>query len=323
MSECGNHDECKTENEVLKTKEKIIIELKKDKPSIRGRGGAEKTLSKEEFLTSVLKSFKWTLHHKCNIKKDDNLLLCCSGGYSSRAMLQLFYDTFSENERKHLNVCKATLLYIDDGEIKGNTEYQRKEDVEMMKKICENYSYRLEIIKMDLKVAEEEFKKFKNKEDIFHILIEKHIVEFARKNKFQKVLLGQNGTRMASKLISETSKGRGGSLPFILDFVDKHYEDVQLLNPMRNLISKEVGFYNYYNHLEILKIRKLWTDQNINKLSEKFIIKLQDQFPSTVHTILGSLEKVKPNVRKEKCLICEGFLTNEKDICYGCQSNLK
>ena len=101
---------------------------------------------------------------------------------------------------------------------------------------------------------------------------------------------------------------------------------------MKNFFSKEIIFFNYYLNLKTLPISKEIVLKNkdkgsINNLCENFIIRLQSQFPSTIHTILRSSEKIKIEIVENQllCFLCQHELTlNEihDNICYSCQIQL-
>jgi tRNA(Ile)-lysidine synthase TilS/MesJ len=252
---------------------------------------------REDFLSYMLKSFRGSINHKVGIRKKDQILVCFSGGYSSRALLQLLDDSWSLDEKNHLGI-KISVLYVDTSDVFGYTQIEQDANLELVHRVCKSYNLTLLIEKMD---------KFAYKEDVFEIRLDKLIVDFARRNKFEKVMLGQNGTRLSSKLISDTSKGKGFSLPFSLAFVDNHHKDVVLCHPMRNFLAKEVGIYNYWKKLEICPtLTGFLRDSNmtVSNLSETFILKLSFGFPSTVHTILSSSEKLRVTTTEQDCKIC-------------------
>eukprot|EP01080_Neovahlkampfia_damariscottae_P010807 gene10807-3425_t len=213
----------------MKPEKKITKKLNKNY-SIKTRNGLQ---TKEEFLSGFYKTFKSTLHHKVQIKKDDTLLLGLSGGPSSRAMLHLCFDTMSEEERKRS--FKIKVVYIDTGSIFNLDSKEREENTKNIIEIVELYKgYSLKILKIeDLFNKDEELKDYLNLfdqknslNDILEILIESLLVLEANKSGIKKILLGNSGTRLASKLISDTSKGRGYQLPSKLSFIDEHYKQI-------------------------------------------------------------------------------------------------
>lgn len=286
MSDCGG-ESCDGPSVMVKTKE-ILIEGKNDY-FIKGRDGP---LNREKFLTFMIRTFRASIHHKCLIKKTDKLLISFSGGYSSRALLHLLEECWTSDEKKHLGI-SIQVLFVDTSDV-----FKTKIDLDSVAEVCKLYNLDLHVEKMEMKEYQE---------DLFEFELEKTIVNFARRANISKVLLGQNGTRMSCRLISDTSKGRGFSLPFTLSYIDNHHGDVLLLHPMRYFLSKEVAFYNFHHKLEICPMITGFLRTNtttISNLSETFIIKLQSGFPSTVHTILSSSEKLSVDVTEKECLVC-------------------
>jgi cytoplasmic tRNA 2-thiolation protein 2 len=187
-------------------------------------------------------------------------------------------------------------------------------------------------MKMEDLMDEDDLKEYFNSflqstiSDVFEIMIEHFLVKYARNRGIKKILVGNNGTRLASKLMSDTSKGRGYQLPSKLSFIDVHHKDVEILRPMKNFFSKDVAFFNYYLKLKTTPIpvflMKKKDRGTINQLCENFIIRLQCNFPSTVHTILRSAEKIQtePVDNQLLCDMCHGeLMLDEVDLCYSCQ----
>jgi cytoplasmic tRNA 2-thiolation protein 2 len=96
---------------------------------------------------------------------------------------------------------------------------------------------------------------------------------FAQEIKIQKVVVGDNATEVAIKIISETCKGRGFSISSQVHFCDNHFLSshgreiencadgigVLLIHPMKTFLSKEVAFYVHYLKLKTVNIRSLQT----------------------------------------------------------------
>jgi hypothetical protein len=70
---------------------------------------------------------------------------------------------------------------------------------------------------------------------------------------------------------------------------------ILIYKPLRELTSKEIAFYNYYNNnrLAILHLDHLISfNSTIHDLTESFIVGLQSGYPTTVPTIFRVGEKV-------------------------------
>ena len=97
------------------------------------------------------------------------------------------------------------------------------------------------------------------KEDLLLYLRTRLLVHMARKLKCQKIFTAENATRMAIKIMSLTSKGRGYTLPFETTFQDDRFPGVLLLRPMKDTLSKEVGIFNNLHKISSLALPSFTT----------------------------------------------------------------
>lgn len=78
--------------------------------------------------------------------------------------------------------------------------------------------------------------------DISNILRSRLLVGFAKENNCDAIVYGDSATRLAEKTLSETAKGRGNSLPWLIaDLSSSH--GVKVMYPMRDLLRKEIMDY--------------------------------------------------------------------------------
>ncbi|XP_069822146.1 cytoplasmic tRNA 2-thiolation protein 2 isoform X2 [Dendropsophus ebraccatus] len=142
------------------------------------------------------------------------------------------------------------------------------------------------------------------------------ILHVARTCGYSKVMSGESCTRLAVHLLANISLGRGAFLPLDTGFSDDRYGDVVIVRPMREYSLKEISFYNRLFNVQSVFIPTMETkapeNSSIQHLSESFITKLQEDFPSTVSTMYRTSEKLnvskkehaEENIQQEKCLIC-------------------
>ncbi|KAJ8417806.1 hypothetical protein AAFF_G00226490 [Aldrovandia affinis] len=154
------------------------------------------------------------------------------------------------------------------------------------------------------------------KEDMLQTLRQHLIVHTARTKGYSKVMMGDSCSRLAVKLLSNISLGRGASLATDTGFSDPRYGDVVILRPMRDYSSKEIAFYNKMFRVSSVFIPGLDTKAldkaSIQLLTESFVTKLQADFPSTVSTIYRTSEKLhtacpahdSDSEPTAKCLLC-------------------
>ncbi|KAF5895559.1 cytoplasmic tRNA 2-thiolation protein 2-like [Clarias magur] len=171
------------------------------------------------------------------------------------------------------------------------------------------------------------------KQDMLHTLRQHLILHTARVNGYSKVMMGESCTRLAIKLLTNISLGRGSALAADTAFSDSRYGDVVTLRPMRDYSSKEIGFYNRLFRVPSVFIPGLDTKTaekaSIQRLTESFVVKLQADFPSTVSTVYRTSEKLNTACPQssseepaEKCLLCLCALDTKADDASAFQATL-
>ncbi|XP_042294315.1 cytoplasmic tRNA 2-thiolation protein 2 [Sceloporus undulatus] len=155
------------------------------------------------------------------------------------------------------------------------------------------------------------------KEELLQTLRTHLILHVARTNGYAKVMMGDNCTRLAVKLMTNLCLGRGAFLASDTGFLDNRHGDVLFLRPMREYAAKEIAFYNHFFGVPNVFTPALDTKASerasIHHLIESFLYKLQSEFPSTISTVYRTGEKLSVNPRdgnaKEpselaQCLLC-------------------
>ncbi|XP_040906523.1 cytoplasmic tRNA 2-thiolation protein 2 [Toxotes jaculatrix] len=153
------------------------------------------------------------------------------------------------------------------------------------------------------------------RQDLLNTLRQHLLVHTARTEGYSKLMLGDNCTRVAVKLLTSISLGRGAQLAQDTGFSDSRYGDIILVRPMRDYSAKEIAFYNYMFSVSSVVIPTLdtkTTDKaSIQRLTESFVTKLQADFPSTVSTIYRTSEKLQTACKSsstaehsDRCLLC-------------------
>ncbi|XP_037530472.1 cytoplasmic tRNA 2-thiolation protein 2 [Nematolebias whitei] len=141
------------------------------------------------------------------------------------------------------------------------------------------------------------------------------LVHTARTNGYSKLMLGDSCTRLAVKLLTSISLGRGAQLAQDTGFSDSRYGDIVSVRPMRDYSVKEIAFYNHMFSVPSVVVPSLETKTpekaSIQRLTESFVTKLQADFPSTVSTIYRTSEKLQTAGRSPsaaadcgRCLLC-------------------
>ncbi|XP_042289242.1 cytoplasmic tRNA 2-thiolation protein 2 isoform X1 [Thunnus maccoyii] len=158
------------------------------------------------------------------------------------------------------------------------------------------------------------------REDLLNTLRQHLLVHTARTEGYSKLMLGDNCTRLAVKLLTSISLGRGAQLAQDTGFSDSRYGDIISVRPMRDYSAKEIAYYNHLFNVPSVFIPGLdtkvcvpqTTDKaSIQRLTESFVTKLQADFPSTVSTIYRTSEKLQTACKSSstadpcaRCLLC-------------------
>ncbi|XP_024153056.1 cytoplasmic tRNA 2-thiolation protein 2 [Oryzias melastigma] len=139
------------------------------------------------------------------------------------------------------------------------------------------------------------------------------LVHTARTRGYSKLLLGESCSRLAVRLLTCVSLGRGAHLAQDTGFSDCRFGDVTLVRPMREFSAKEIAVYNHMFGVPTVIIPTLDTKMpekaSIQRLSQSFVSRLQQDFPSTVSTIYRTSEKLQTagggcSAQDGRCLLC-------------------
>ncbi|XP_066050854.1 cytoplasmic tRNA 2-thiolation protein 2 isoform X2 [Chamaea fasciata] len=151
------------------------------------------------------------------------------------------------------------------------------------------------------------------REELLEMLRTHLIVQTARDKGYAKVMMGESLTRVATKLLTNLSLGRGAFLAVDTGFTDQRHGDVMVVRPMRDYTAKEIAFYNFFFSVPTITVPPLFTKRrekpSIHQLVERFLLGLQEEFPSTISTVYRTGEKLSPEPAKassesQRCLLC-------------------
>ncbi|XP_010578012.1 PREDICTED: cytoplasmic tRNA 2-thiolation protein 2 [Haliaeetus leucocephalus] len=151
------------------------------------------------------------------------------------------------------------------------------------------------------------------REELLQMLRIHLILQTARTRGYTKVMTGESCTRVAIKLLTNLALGRGAFLAVDTGFVDDRHGDVMVVRPMREYMAKEIAFYNHFFDVPTVIAPPLPTKRqekpSIHRLMERFLLGLQEDFPSTISTVYRTGEKLSPAPAKassesQRCLLC-------------------
>ncbi|NXS03945.1 CTU2 protein, partial [Oxylabes madagascariensis] len=97
------------------------------------------------------------------------------------------------------------------------------------------------------------------REELLEMLRTHLIVQTARDRGYAKVMMGDSLTRVAVKLLTNLSLGRGAFLAVDTGFTDRRHGDVMVVRPMRDYTAKEIAFYNLFFRVPTVTVPPLFT----------------------------------------------------------------
>ncbi|KAL4479282.1 hypothetical protein ABPG72_011494 [Tetrahymena utriculariae] len=304
---------------------------------------------KKCFESNIDHKFKANLKLKINLGRNEKFLVCVSGGANSLALAQLVSNALHNTMGKKM-FFEAELFYIDEDVL--YKKEKQAENLEKINKMSELLKIKLTIAKLtdiykDIENEEERENKLLNllkqfkaiascQEDLVSFFKTQLYLEYAYRNNFDKVLLGNCGQRLASKIFTLFTKGRAASSDNEIQFIDNvsydilgrffdlHDEDNKVYSkitlgigrPMKDYLNKEI-----MNYLHCMGILNLLTERpfylceqeksnlklpgygNLDRIMEKFIDNIQENFVSTTHTILHTSEKIIKKFEPQKGLL--------------------
>ncbi|KAM9269169.1 cytoplasmic tRNA 2-thiolation protein 2 [Cariama cristata] len=151
------------------------------------------------------------------------------------------------------------------------------------------------------------------REELLQMLRTHLILQTARTRGYAKVMTGESCTRVAIKLLTNLALGRGAFLAVDAGFMDNRHGDVMVVRPMREYMAKEIAFYNHFFDVPTVIAPPLSTKRreklSVHRLMERFVLGLQEDFPSTISTVYRTGEKLSPSPAEassesQRCLLC-------------------
>ena len=316
----------------------------------------------------IIHKFKSNLRTCCKIRQEDYLLVCISGGNYSMGMLELFHQSFNDSNSNRKLFFKIKILYVDDSILIKEKEKiiaeRQKRKLFLEKKMKEyNFDYDIIYLEKVMNLNNDNLIINDNKE-YDNILIEKFlnifelipnaggfrtkfiqisinnlIFFYAMKNKFTKIVFGNNGQGLVRQSFFNIITGNGKDVKHNITHVDNTYLNGKILiyRPLQDFFDKEISYFNHYHKVDI--IYPVYKDDNLTLILSNFFGKLQNEKLHTVPSVINTAEKVILYKNEKKCKFClnnldnninilefglDAFLNDEncvlnKELCYGCR----
>jgi len=170
------------------------------------------------------------------------------------------------------------------------------------------------------------------RKDMFQILIRKLIVSTAKASNCEAILWGDNTTTLAERVLADTAKGRGSSLPWtVADGNSLH--SIPFHYPMRDLLSQEIVNYASLIGLEhsesmsdgLAKVPVNLKNTTIDDLMRQYFKSVEREYPSIVANVVkttGKLASPSLSSVETQCELCdvplEGRGPDKSRLCYAC-----
>ena len=358
-----NKEEIKKQKKIINKK---ICEKCMNKPSkLYNRN---KFLCLDCFNGIIIHKFKSNLRTCCKIRQEDYLLVCISGGNYSMGMLELFHQSFNDSNSNRKLFFKIKILYVDDSILlkdkekiieernkrklfidKKLKEYKFDYDIIYLEKVMnlndinlnlnENNEYENVLIEKYLKLFENVPNVGGFKTKFIQICINNLIFFHAMKNKFTKIVFGNNGQGLVRQSFFNIITGNGKDIKHNITHVDKTYLNGKILiyRPLQDFFDKEISYFNHYHKVDI--IFPVYKDDNLTRILSLFFDKLQSEKLATVPSVINTAEKVILYKNEKICKFClsnldnninklefglDAYLNDEncilnKELCYGCR----
>ena len=291
--------------------------------------------------TKVLKRMETNKLRGAFKETPKTLLLPVSLGFSSTSLLHVLNQQLaSQRERSGKALYKLHVLFIDQSTPSGNT--QRRETFRLLKQRYPSHTYSsapledifdydvdnehevlnvnggsAELARRDrLQQALSSLPSATSRADVESILKLRFLVAFAKRTSCDSIIWGDSTTRLAEKTLSESSKGRGGFLPWLTADGISPY-GIKFSYPMRDLLRKELTAFAELTEPPLTDLIVLTgssaqvsassKDTTIDDLMSQYFESVEENYPSIVANVVRTSSKlVAPAIGPDdpSCGIC-------------------
>lgn len=163
--------------------------------------------------------------------------------------------------------------------------------------------------------------------DIVSTLLNRLLVDVAKRYDCEGILFGDTTTRLAEKTLTETAKGRGFSLPWqVSDGLSPH--GIGFNYPLRDILKKEImSFSSSTTPLPDLVVYQAPRSHisasskstTIDDLMAQYFESVEENYPSIVANVVRTSSKLKPTIdhTSKGCGICGLPVAEGTDGIYG------
>ncbi|EGP90024.1 uncharacterized protein MYCGRDRAFT_55599 [Zymoseptoria tritici IPO323] len=170
-----------------------------------------------------------------------------------------------------------------------------------------------------------------SRQDIEQTLKQRLTISFAKSHACDAVIWDHSATKLAERTISETAKGRGISLPWIVADGDSLH-GIPFYHPLRELLNKELKSYVEFAdppfdaRFSTVDTKPIVSTKNttIDDLVEQYFESVEQDYPSIVANVVRTTGKlpVKAIEQAEQCELCctplQDRAPEKSRLCHGC-----
>lgn len=311
------------------------------------------------------------------------LLLPISGGISSSTLLNvldghvggqfertgragfeihvlLVYTTTSDKEQSDLFLDAVKLRYprhkYHTSELLHDLGQPSNEMQESLNSDAENSNGTASTSSRDLTTLLTALPSSTSRSDILNISLTRTITQIANDLSCEAILWGSTTTRLAERILAETAKGRGFSLPWLVNDGESPYYGLHFLYPMKDLLRRELPPFAEVVHLPILQETDIQNSTavssknvTIDGLMKEYFESVEENYPSIVTNVVRTSSKLTISTNEgngSPCGLCGMLVSNDafglhgwggsdeprevdiatsqqpRDLCYGCARSL-
>ncbi|MCJ1376974.1 cytoplasmic tRNA 2-thiolation protein 2 [Xylographa soralifera] len=149
--------------------------------------------------------------------------------------------------------------------------------------------------------------------DMIHILRTRLVVGFAKDTGCESIIWGDSTTRLAERILAETAKGRGSSIPWLTtDGLSPH--GINFIFPMRDMLRKEIIMYSTLTSpplgeliVETPRFQSSSVsskDVTIDHLMSQYFESVELNYPSIVANVVRTSGKLKSATTSSPSFLC-------------------
>ena len=298
------------------------------------------TYCRDCFLTAVHHKVRATLGKHKATRPGDRVVVAATGGLNSSALLHVLQQGVQTDTKRLLFL--PSVLYVEEGAVYGEEEAVRRERVEEVVAALRQYGFPVHVtqlesynservapvlggdelvispqLSLELAASFASVREGSARQELLLQLRRSVLVRAAREMGAAKVFTGESGTALAVELLAGVAGGAGASLPHRVGWRDGREEGVEVLRPLRDVSAKESALYCALHRLHTVAPSQSWgVGQDalfsIRKLTEEFLVGLQQDFPATIPTIFKTGDKLCAGEGEgEGCVLCDGSLDTD------------